>query len=154
MAPAAQAKKRPFSFYINRFFANYSKTAFLFTKRSRKTTSVFCRCATKIISSRNIYAHHVFFWGFFLKRKSVKGILVSIDSATNDRNYFSFNHFFFAIRGTKKKFPKRNAECAHAARAPLCVGHHLCKGGRNNRFGAVLTPRQLTIFNYHIGVLL
>jgi hypothetical protein len=60
-----------------------------------------------------------FFWGYLLKRKSVKGILVSIDSATNYSKHLSFIHFFFGTIGAKKKFPKRNAECAHAAQAPL-----------------------------------
>ena len=51
-----------------------------------------------------------FFWGYFFKRKSVKGISVSVDSATNYSNFLPFTHFFFAKIGTKKKFPKRNAE--------------------------------------------
>ena len=51
-----------------------------------------------------------FFWGYFFKRKSVKGTSVSIDSASNYSNFLPFTHFFFEIIGTKKKFPKRNAE--------------------------------------------
>jgi hypothetical protein len=65
-----------------------------------------------------------FFWGYLLKRKSDKGILVSIDSATNYSKHLSFIHFFFGTIGAKKKFPKRNAECAHAAQAPLLVESH------------------------------
>ena len=36
-----------------------------------------------------------FFWGYLLKRKSVKGILVSINSVTNYSKHLSFIHFFF-----------------------------------------------------------
>ena len=43
-----------------------------------------------------------FFWGYFFKRKSVQGILLSIDSASNYSNYLSFIHFFFETRGTTR----------------------------------------------------
>ena len=43
-----------------------------------------------------------FFWGYFFKRKSVKGVLLSIDSATNYSNCLSFIHFFFAKIGTTR----------------------------------------------------
>ena len=59
-----------------------------------------------------------FFWGYFLKRKSDIGVLISINSATDYRNHFPFIHFFFDEASAKKKFPKRNAVfCANAARA-------------------------------------
>jgi hypothetical protein len=68
-----------------------------------------------------------FFWGYLLKRKSDKEISVSIKSATNYSNGLYFIHFFFAKIGTKKKFPKRNADygATRPVPAPLCVEHHL-----------------------------
>ena len=72
--------------------------------------------------------------GYLLKRKSDKGILVSIDSATNYSKHLSFIHFFFGTIGAKKKFPKRNAE-SPARRAPLLVESHLLKKvDENNRW--------------------
>ena len=50
--------------------------------------------------------------------------MISIDSATNYNDCLSFIHFFFDGMGAKKKFPKRNAECARAAQAPLLVESH------------------------------
>ena len=43
-----------------------------------------------------------FFWGYFLKRKSVKGISVSIDSASNYSNFLPLTHFFFETIGTTR----------------------------------------------------
>ena len=45
-------------------------------------------------------------------------VLLSTNSATNFSDLLSIIHFFFVTRAAKKKFPKRNGECAQAAR--LC----------------------------------
>ena len=73
-----------------------------------------------------------FFWGYLLKRKSVKGILVSIDSGTNYSDCLSFIHFFFGeirhlfscltcvshlLRKIEKKVPKK--KCRAKGCAPL-----------------------------------
>ena len=78
------------------------------------------------VSAKNgiFFLPSFFFCASCLKRKSVKEISVFIESASNYDDYLSFIHFFFGTTGAKKKFPKRNAECAHAARAPLLVESH------------------------------
>ena len=90
---------------------------------------LFCRAfskarALRVAAPRRVgeygifFLQSFFFWASFLKRKSVIGGLVSIDSTTNYNNCLSFAHFFFGQVSAKKKFPKRNAVfCANAARA-------------------------------------
>ena len=59
-----------------------------------------------------------FLCGYTAKEKSVIGILVSINSALDFSSCLPFIHFFFVTKAAKKKFTKRNGECAQAAR--LC----------------------------------
>ena len=132
------------------------------------TKGWFCTAFSNAVARRVgektpfFFLQSFFFWGYFFKRKSVKGILLSIDSASNYSNYLSFIHFFFAKRGTKKKFPKRNAEQGLRRKppklifirfgeplrgaAPLRVERSLLKKRRKTTGGFVLTPRQIPIY--------
>jgi hypothetical protein len=60
-------------------------------------------------------------------KKAAKNFRYLKNSATNYSDCLSFIHFFFETRGTKKKFPKRNAE--YKGYAPL-TAPPFEKGGR------------------------
>ena len=73
------------------------------TRFARLFCSAFSKAEAQRLERKNgiFFLQSFFFWAFFLKRKSVKGILVSIDSATNYR-YQDFLAAFFDGIGAKK----------------------------------------------------
>jgi hypothetical protein len=79
-----------------------------------------------------------FFWGYLLKRKSVKGILISIDSATNYR-YQDFLAAFFDGIGAKKA--NKETPSALKPRGSATRRAPLLKKWTKQSMGAVRTHR-------------